>query len=214
MTSTGHGNKKSLPQLEMNFTEARKTPAFWLMAITYMTFSFGNSSIMQNQAPHLQGIGFALATAAGAVSTVGIGSAIGKFGFGWLCDYIPAKFVLAIGVTCEAIGVIILMTVNSTSPTFLIYTYAFIFGIGMGSWLPSMSMAVSSTFGLASYGVIFGVINLIWGIGGSLGPVTAGSIFDYTGNYFWAFVVVLIMYVISVPSMLLVRNPKVKTDKA
>jgi MFS family permease len=101
------------------------------------------------------------------------------------------------------------MNISALSPGYWIYAYALIFGLGVGCWLPSMSMAVSSTFGIRSYGVIFGVINLIWSIGGSIGPVTAGFIYDNTGNYFWAFVVALAMYLIAVPVMMFVRNPKV-----
>ncbi len=211
--STGHNRKKTRSMVEMNFTEARKTSAFWLMALAFGTFSVANSSIMQNHAPHLQGIGFSLATAATAVSFVGIGSAFGKFGFGWLCDYLPAKFSLAIGIGCEAIGVLLLMNINSSSPGYWIWAYALIFGLGVGCWLPSMSMAVSSTFGIRSYGVVFGVTNLIWSIGGSLGPVTAGFIYDSTGDYFWAFVVALVMYLIAVPVMMFVRSPRADIQK-
>jgi hypothetical protein len=33
-------------------------------------------------------------------------------------------------------------------------------GFGPGSWLPAMSILVSSNFGLASYGAIFGAVYL------------------------------------------------------
>jgi MFS family permease len=209
----GHSRKKVRDEVEMNFNEARKTSAFWLMALAFGTFSVANASIMQNHAPHLQGIGFNLALAATAVSFVGVGSAIGKFSFGWLCDYVPAKFSFAIGIGCEALGVLILMNINPLSPGYWIWAYALIFGLGVGCWLPSMSMTISSTFGIRSYGVIFGVISLIWSIGGSLGPVTAGFIYDNTGNYFWAFVVALVMYLIAVPVMMFVRSSKGDVQK-
>lgn len=213
VVNNGHDRRRVRSRVEMDFSQAKKTSAFWMMALAFGVFSIANASIMQNHAPHLQGIGYNLALAATAVSMVGVGSAIGKFSFGWLCDYLPAKFSLVIGIGCEAIGVLILMNIGPSSPGYWIYAYALVFGLGVGCWLPSMSMAVSSTFGVKNYGIIFGVVNLIWSVGGSIGPVTAGFIYDGTGSYFWAFIVALAMYVIAVPVMMLVRSPKADAGK-
>ena len=37
--------------------------------------------------------------------------------------------------------------------------------------------------GMRHYGKIFGVISMLMGVGGGLGPLLAGIIFDTTGNY-------------------------------
>ncbi len=201
-----HGSRA--PGAGLDFRGALRTIPFWLTCLGFLTFSFANQSIFQNHSPHLQDIGFPLAVAASAVSFVGIGSAIGKFGFGWLCDFIAAKFALVFGIIFQASALIILMTIKPSSPVALIWLYSLLFGLGVGSWLPAMSMTVSSVFGLGSYGVIFGVVHLVAAIGTSVGPLVAGRIFDVTGSYYQAFILAFCFYAVSLPAISLVSKPK------
>ncbi len=192
----------------LTMPQVRKTAAFWLLALALATFGFSNSALFQNQIPYLEDIGFATTAAAAAFSFVGIGSAIGKFGFGWLCDFIQAKYTLIIGIICQIFAVIILMTIKTTSPILLLWTATLMFGLGVGSWLPALSMSISSVFGMADYGTIFGMISLIFHVGGAIGPVVAGFIYDVNRSYFWAFILALILYAISLPATLLIRRPE------
>ncbi len=201
-----HGSRA--PEVGLDFKGAMRTVPFWLMCLGFLTFSFANQSIFQNHSPHLQDIGFPLGVAASAVSFVGIGSAIGKFGFGWLCDYIAAKFALVFGIVFQVSALIILMTIKPSSPVFLIWLYALLFGLGVGSWLPAMSMTVSSVFGLGSYGVIFGLVHLVAAIGSAVGPLVAGRIFDVSGSYYWAFILAFCFYAVALPAISLVSRPK------
>ena len=50
-----------------------------------------------------------------------------------------------------------------------------------------VSPLVADLFGLSSHGVIFGVIVFLLTIGGAIGPVMAGGIFDARGSYDLAF---------------------------
>ncbi|GAI50189.1 unnamed protein product, partial [marine sediment metagenome] len=136
------------------------TSAFWLIAVTFLVNGFSALGVNQNQVPHLQDIGFPLATAASALTGIGLGSAIGKFVFGWLCDQIPAKYACAISFVLLAVGTIIFMSVKPGSPVAIIWLYAIILGLGAGGWLPTMSMMINTNFGLTSYGAIFGMITL------------------------------------------------------
>ena len=68
-----------------------------------------------------------------------------------------------------------------------------------------MSMTVSSTFGLASYSVIFGAISFIFTLGGAIGPALAGLIYDSNQSYFWAFIMALALYGLTIPVVLMVR---------
>ena len=141
------------------------------------------------------------------MSAVGIGSAIGKFGFGWLCDYIPPKYILVIGSVSQAASTLILMNVTLSSSTSTLWLYAFLLGLGVGCWFPAISMTSLVTFGLVAYGVIFGIYNMIFQIAGAVGPWLGGYIFDTTGGYHLAFVLGLILYAIAILCILFVRRP-------
>ncbi len=160
------------------------------------------------------GIGFlplgqgTIASIVGVVFFVGLGSLIGKFGFGWLCDLIRAKYAWCISLGLQLAGTIILMIVQPTSPLALIWAYAIVMGLGIGGWLPTMSMLVSTHFGLASYGIILGMMVLAQHVGTAVGPLMAGYMYDAMGTYQWAFITFVALYAIAIPAILLVRRPK------
>jgi MFS family permease len=202
----------SAPAVSFTLAEALKMPVFWLMALAFLTFSFANQAIFQNHAPHLQDMEFSPAIAATAIGIVGIGSAFGKFGLGWLCDFVNPKYALVLGILFQSVSVLILMTIKADSPIILVYLYAILLGLGVGSWLPAMSMTTSTTFGLVSYGTIFGIINFASMLGGATGPVAAGMIYDATKSYFWAFIMAFCFYAVAFPAIMLVRRPKAKKE--
>lgn len=201
---------QTLPSTAKELTPrmALATTALWLIGISFLTGTFSMSGATQNQVPHLEDIGFPVALAAGALGVIGLGSFVGKFFFGWLCDRIPAKYAWAIAVSLQLIGIIILMNIKPTSPVAIIWLYAILIGLGAGGWLPTMSMLASTTFGLASYGAIFGILSLMQSIGTAIGPSMAGYMYDATNTYHGAFIILIILSGVALATILVVRRPK------
>ena len=188
-------------------------PAFWLIAICVVLSQFSMVGICQNQVPFLVDIGFPIQTAAGALGFLALMSAVGKLGFGWLCDRMKANHVAAIGFVLQVIGIIILLNINKESPTIMLWAFAFTMGLGIGSWLPTMSMLVSQNFGLIVYPTIFGIMTLCQCMGASIGPAVTGRLYDVMGDYKLAFLILLGLYAIALPAVLFVRQPKQFVEK-
>lgn len=188
--------------------QAAKTTAIWLIGVSFFVSGFSNTGALHAPVPFLEDIGFPTAIAATALGTLGLGSATGKVFFGWLCDRIPPRRASALGLMLQLAGILVLLAIRSDSPPALIWAYALLLGFGLGSWLPTMSMLVSTTFGLAYYGSVFGVIAFLESAGTSLGPLFAGLLFDATGTYYYAFVTFAALYAIAIPAVLLVRRPR------
>lgn len=184
------------------------TAAFWLIAISFLVGNFSQAGILQTQVPHLADIGFPVALAAGALGAVGFGSTIAKFVFGWLCDRMSPKYAWAIGLTLQAGSLLILMSVKPTTPVAIIWLYAILMGLSAGAWLPTMSMLVSTSFGLGAYGTIFGAASFFQSIGVATGPLMMGYMFDALGNYRLAYIIILALHAIALPTALVVRRPK------
>ncbi len=202
-------SKSSLSASEgLTLKEALATSSFWLIVSSFLLSGFTQIGLAQTHIPYLQDIGFSEAVAAGALSSVGIGSLIGKLGFGWLCDRIQAKYVYSMGLGLQLVSIVILMSVGSASPLAVIWLYAIIMGLGLGSWLPTLSMLVSTNFGLVSYGTIFGTVSLAHSVGAAIGPLVAGYMYDITSKYHSAFIIFLVLSLVVVPVILLVRHPK------
>jgi sugar phosphate permease len=198
----------SAPDPGIKFNQARKIPVFWLLVIVFSTFGFGGGVIFQSQVPNLQDVGFTAMQAALAMQFVGIGSAIGKFTYGWVCDYIPPKYVVIIGSAFYAGALFMLMNLSGSSAVPTLALYGMVSGLGSGAWLPAISMNTSYTFGLIDYGVIFGIYNFLFQTASSISPIVAGHIFDTTGSYRTAFLIALVLFAVAVVTIFFVRRTR------
>ncbi len=192
----------------LTLRQAAAASAFWLLAVSYLFGNFSSMGGLQSQGPNLIDLGFRTEAAAVALGAIGFGSGVGKFIFGWLCDKMSARYASAIGLSLQASGLIVVLQVDSSSSMAIIWTYSLLMGFGAGSWLPTVSMLTSNSFGLAHYGSIFGMISLLLNLGTATGPLVAGMLYDSMGTYHWAFVLFAALYAISLPAVLLVRRPK------
>jgi len=71
--------------------EAARTSTFWLVAVSYFFGCFSSMGLTQAPVPFLEDIGYPTQMAAAAIGMMGVGSAVGKAVFGWLCDRMQPK---------------------------------------------------------------------------------------------------------------------------
>jgi len=190
---------------------ALATPTFWLMTIPFLFGAFGETGVMQNQVPYLVDIGFPIAMAATALGGVGLAGTIGTLGFGWLCDRIHPKYALSIGLGLRLVSIIILMNVRPESSLAMVWLYAITMGLGAGSGLPAMSVLTSHSFGLASYGAIFGTILMTAMVSTAAGPIMAGYMYDIMNTYHWAFIICSALTAVATFTILAVHRPKLRS---
>lgn len=189
--------------------QALRTPAFWLIAVAFAFSNFANMGTLQAAAPFLEDIGYPTVTAASALGAIGLGSGVGKVFFGWLCDRMRANRACAIGLALQLAGILLILTVRADSPVAAVWAYALLLGLGVGAWLPTLSMLASSHFGLLFYGAVFGALNLAQSIGTATGPLFSGMVQDATGSYVAAFTTAAVLLaVVALPAILLVKRPK------
>lgn len=185
---------------------------FWLIAISFLFNGFSQVGCVQNQVPFLADVGFPLEMAATALAGVALASAVGKFCFGLLCDWISAKYACFIGFLLQLVSIPVLMSIRPESPLAIIWLYAILMGLGIGSWYPTMSMLISSNFGLPAYGTIFGAVIFAFSLGSSVGPLVAGFLYDTFNSYHWSFIIFVTLYAVSIPLILVLPRPKSQPD--
>lgn len=120
--------------------------------------------------------------AAAAIGLIGIAGSCGKFFFGWLSDWIrDAKYSAALGYLLMAVGMYLLCQATNI---ITLYAFAIFYGFGYGSLAPVTPYLISDRFGGQVLGVTYGLLTFFsTGIGGALGPILGGVIFDQTGSY-------------------------------
>ena len=104
----------------------------------------------------------------------------------------------------QALAVYILVNIDSTASLWL---YVAIFGFGMGGVVVLMPLAIGQFFGLASFGILLGILWMINAVGGALGTYASGLIYDYTGTYLYALYLFLAAYLVAISGIFLAGKP-------
>jgi MFS family permease len=79
-----------------------------------------------------------------------------------------------------AVGMLILLDATTAKR---LYFYAIIFGFGYGSLAPMMPILTADRFGRHIMGSVYGLLTFLIGMGGAVGPILGGVIFDALGSY-------------------------------
>ena len=81
------------------------------------------------------------------------------------------------------------MLIQVTNNPMLLFLFAPIYGIGHGGFFAVAAPSIGHYFGTKSHGLIFGVVIFIGTLGGTIGPLLTGYIFDVTASYNIAFLI-------------------------
>jgi len=166
--------------------EALRTSQFWLLCTIYSCFNFCMQAVMVHIAPHTTDLGISAISAANVLAIIGGTSIAGKIITGGAGDRIGNKTVILI---CFVLLSVILFWLRLAEVVWMLYLFAAVFGFAYGGVITLQSPVIAELFGLSSHGVIFGVIFFVGTIGGAIGPILSGHIFDITSSYQLAFLI-------------------------
>ena len=174
----------------LSFKDALKTRQFYTIAIVYTLFYTCSNTMMIHIVPHGIDLGLSAANAAKVLSTLGALSIAGRFVMGIAGDRkgnIRAMFI------CFIILLTGLTWLQFSHNMWMLIIFAIIHGFAHGGVFSVISPILAEFFGTLSHGLIFGIIAFISSLGGFIGPVMAGYIFDSKGSYGIAFLALATM---------------------
>jgi len=160
--------------------EAIHTREFWLLTTVYFCFLFSLDTILAHIAIHATGLGISATSAASILAIIGGMSVIGRLAMGVFADRAGSKSAIII---CLILLTMAMLWLQLARAGWMLYLFAAIFGFVFGGLIIQFPLVTAERFGLTSHGAIFGIISFIAMVGGALGPVSVGRIFDITGSY-------------------------------
>lgn len=181
------------------FPIALRSKQLWILCLIQFMFFPSLVTIPVHLVVHATDLGLSASTAAGLLSVIGAASIFGRLFVGFAFDTLGGRFALGICFTFLIASLFWLRLIDN--PTVL-YGFATLYGIGHGGLFTVVSPTVAEYFGLLAHSSIFGVIVFCGTLGGALGPLIAGHIFDSTGSYSIAFNTLAIMACIGLISTL------------
>jgi OFA family oxalate/formate antiporter-like MFS transporter len=184
--------------------QALRSSAFWRMALAVGLGNLGAVAIIVHQVPFFTGnVGLSQGTAAASVTAMLMVSLGGRFGFGYMSDLVDKRFVMAAAYALLALAVLLFATVYEPWQILLALP---LFGLGWGGIIPTRPSLQAEVFGLRAFGAIQGLVFTVGTIGGLIGPVFAGFMYDQTESYRLSFVILAAFGFLAAPLILTLRR--------
>jgi sugar phosphate permease len=189
----------------LTVSEALRTSTFWKMSIAGGLTNLGVIAIVVHQIPFFtSSVGLSEGLAAASVTAMTLLSLLGRLGFGHLADTMDKRHVTA---TCFGITALSLLLYATIYEGWQVFYVLPLFALGFGGSIPVRPTFQAEYFGLKAFGAIQGLAFTIATLGGLLGPVFAGWMYDQTESYRLAFVALSAGSFLAVPLVLSVRSP-------
>ena len=211
VSPAGAQNENWSEAADLTLRQALHTSTFWLICAAILLFHVCVISISQHFVLHLTDKGLDLHSASMGLSVLLAASIVGRLGFGALSDKYSKKHLIILAYSILAVMSFTLFLTGTpflssfATSTAAIYVVAALIGIGYGGGIVSVPVVAGTCFGLSSLGKIFGLIMLFNAIGGTVGPILAGYLFDVTGSYQWSFLVVSLAAFVAVGCLAFIK---------
>ena len=176
-----------------------------LWALLFLNVSAG-ISIITEAAPMAEEIaGVSAVVAAGLVSIISVGNALGRFFWAWLSDAIGRKWVFATMFILQAVLFFLLPLVGVYV---LLAVVCFIIVSCYGGGFGTMPAFNADYFGPTNVGTNYGLMLTAWSFGGVLGPILISRVIDTTDSYTLAFYIIAVIMIGAAVLAFIVRPPK------
>jgi MFS family permease len=197
----------SAERREVEFTvgQALRTSTFWILVLAMAFRSSILSSIVVHQIAHLEDIGIARHTAEAMLGLMIAMSIPGRLLFGWLGDRVSKQHLLAFSSVLQGIGIFIIA--NATGLAY-VWPFLLFYGLGYGGAIPLTQALRADLFGRKIFATVGGLIMPFTTLGGVIGPIFAGYMYDVTDSYKFAFYTFVVLILLSGLTFLFVRPPK------
>ncbi|MDD5525537.1 MAG: MFS transporter [Smithella sp.] len=164
-----------------------KDSRFWTLAICQGLAVMISMSVFVHQVAYATDMGIDKMAAAASLAAISFTGFIGQFLFGWMTDRIKdPKYVSFTGITFMLAGTTLMLNVQSV---FNLYVCALVYGFGYGSLAPVLPLLIADRFGRHVLGSIYGLLTFFIGVGGAIGPVLGGFIYDRFGSYHYLWLI-------------------------
>lgn len=186
----GEGKRResrSIPGSEaISLKRALHTSQLWIVNGISICLGFSTMVIIVHIVAYVTDLGISVASAANVLAITGGVSIAGRIVLGTLADRIGNKRVFLISFVLITMSFLWLL---KATDVWMLYLFAAVFGFAFGGSAVVRSPLLADLFGVGSHGLIFGITDFSWSIGGALGPLVAGYLFDVTGSYQVAFLI-------------------------
>jgi MFS family permease len=196
--------------IEWTLARALRSSRFWWIVLAYFCALFAWYPVQVHQTKYLIDIGFTPAIAAWALATVSMVAVPGQICLGAWSDRVGREWVWTAACGGFAVCYAALIAL-AYRPSYALLCLMVLAQGFLGYALTSvMGPIVAEIYEGPHYGSIFGTLTVALAGGGAAGPWLTGIIYDRTGSYSPAFLLVIACCVISAAAIWIAAPRKVR----
>jgi MFS family permease len=170
--------------------------SFWFLLLFPAFAVVGVYVVLVHNVRFLIDKGISPMTAALIFAVAGGISSFFRIFWGYVSDRIGREKTYTLGMVVISLGALSLFLFDGSN-IILVYSFMLFFGIGWGSTAPMFMAAAADLFRGKTFGLVYGMVEGMIGIGAALGAWAAGFIFDLTDSYRPAFGLAVFMFILS-----------------
>ncbi len=204
--------EKTAPPLKVHQTPvewetkaAMRQPTTWIIILSSMASGFATAVLHTHQVAYLQDIGFSQVASASALGLITGMAILGHLIVGALSSRMEVRHMAILCAVIRVVAVVILM--NATTLP-MVYLYSSLLGIALGGTIVIRPSFIGAYYGRTNFAQISGWMMPFNLISTAVGPILAGFIYDATGTYHIAFVIMLVLTVLGGVGYFFARPPK------
>ena len=135
-------------------------------------------------ASHARDLGYSSTQGASLLAWIMALSLVGRLGLGYFADRIGTFRAMMFASAAQGAGVFLMAPFDALA---VLYAGATLFGLGFGGLVPIYAVVLRNVYPAHAIGWRVGAIFLFGALGMAFGGQFAGSLFDWTATYRWAF---------------------------
>ncbi|MFC1991523.1 MFS transporter [Chloroflexota bacterium] len=195
-------------EVEFTLRQAIRGRTWWAYLMFYCLRTLTQPVIRLHLIPHLSDVGINPIVAAGMLGTMTLMQVPGRLFFGWLSDRIRItrfKYLILLGVLMEALSVVILIQTTNLA---WVWAFVVVSGISQGTIPIGGAIMRARFWGRKAFASISGVARTTGAVVGVAAPIYAGWVYDTTGSYRFAFILLFITMLLAAALTFFLNPPK------
>lgn len=191
--------------------QKQTTSSFHFISVSFIAFFiFGMlisciTSVTQHLPGYGESLGYPLTTCAMLLSAGMMGNIVSKLIIGSLSDYFGEMKATLMMIGVNILGIILLMIGKSMV---LLIIGAFMFGSCYSLGAVAIPLLTKYFFKTENYAKAFPTISFASNVGAAISLSMVGYIYDFFGSYLYAFIIALVMILISLALLFIVTKTK------
>jgi len=188
----GYQAPEGLTTVDFTAAQALRTRAFWMISLGHGSALLVVGALMLHLSLYLtsDAAGMTLQQASFIVGALPIMQLVGQLAGGFFGDLVNKRAIVTLCMAGHAIG-LLLLTYHVN--TLMIWAFVPFHGLAWGARGPLMQSLRADYFGPTNFGTIMGFSSMIVMIGMISGPLLAGVLYDYFGDYQVGFTILAIL---------------------